>query len=345
MKRGQLDLPFHWIYILLAGVVIMLFFIGVVVKQKASSEKEISFTILTKLQGIFAGAALSDHTLNVVDIPHTRISFFCSEDGSASYQVGDQGFSSELPSQPFFTSSLIDGSTLVLWTLDFSLPFYVTNFLFLNSPSQSIIVIYDDTSPELKDQIERDVPSQFHLSFVPFPQFIASFSPSTPRVKLVFLTDPPPVLPASVQQISDNSVHAVKLTQTAASFYRKQGARLEYEAAVPLVRSFSEKDAAFYGALFSDDSTFYRCMMGKAFRRLSILSDIYQQRTERIIASYPPVDLCALQSDPHLFAALRERSLSCTPLFQDSCAGITSVGQTISEQNDHMQRSNCPALY
>ena len=47
---------------------ILLFFIGIVVKQKAVSEQELSVTLLTKFEGIFAGASLSQDTIRFTDI-------------------------------------------------------------------------------------------------------------------------------------------------------------------------------------------------------------------------------------------------------------------------------------
>lgn len=344
-RKGQLDLTFHWAYILIAGVVILLFFFAVVLQQKKSAEEELSAVTIEKLYRIFQGAALSDQTVHVLDIPQLSLSFECDENGDSFYRIGRGVFTRQLPLQPLFAPRGLETSQLVLWTLDFAFPFHVTSFLFLNAPSITTLIIYSDTSTQLKERIERDVPSQFGFVYVPLSQFTPGFHAPARSLRLVFLTDVPASLPIEIQQLPDGAVSIMKLAPAAATFYQKNGNRVSYGEAVPIIDSFSEKNPAFYGVIFSDDSVYYRCTMAKAFQRLASVGTVYQSRTERVINQFSPTDVCALQVDPETFRLLTAAAQPCGTHYIDSCISSFSFAQKIKEYNVQLQRSNCPALY
>lgn len=341
--KGQVSAPFHWIYVLIAGGIILLFFVGIVIKQKAVSEKELSITVLNKLDGIFTGAALSEQTTNIIDIPELELSFVCDESGYAEYRV--DGTAREIAVQPFFAPSFVETSRLVTWTLAFNMPFNVINFLFVGAPTITYLVVYDPLSPSLKEKLEQEVPAPFNFQYVAMAQFNDAIDIATPSVKLLFLNDPPATLPLPIRRLPDGQVRAVKLSDAAVTFYAKRGDGLAYQDAIALLHVFDDKNPALYGAVFSDDSVAYRCALGKAFRRMALLADIYQTRTERIVKSFPPTDVCALQADARLFGQIRDTAASCSPLSTDACGAVFSLGETVRQQNTNMQNSNCPALY
>lgn len=84
-------MPFHWIYIIVAGAAILLFFIGFVTRQQGAAEQQLSLSVTQKLDGIFTGAALSEQTVNVIDVPQLEFFFTCDDEGISEYQVGKRG--------------------------------------------------------------------------------------------------------------------------------------------------------------------------------------------------------------------------------------------------------------
>ena len=67
-KKAQIQVTFSWVYILIAGAVILLFFIGIVVKQKSISEENLATDVVRVMESIFTGAGVSEKTKNFVDI-------------------------------------------------------------------------------------------------------------------------------------------------------------------------------------------------------------------------------------------------------------------------------------
>ena len=64
-RKAQIETQFNWLFILVAGAVILIFFAGIVIKQKSSSEQKIAENVMTDLQSIFTGGSVSTGTLMV----------------------------------------------------------------------------------------------------------------------------------------------------------------------------------------------------------------------------------------------------------------------------------------
>ena len=67
-KSGQVQITFNWIYILIAGAVILLFFVGIVVKQKVVSEERLATDVVDILDSIFTAAGVSSKTKIFIDL-------------------------------------------------------------------------------------------------------------------------------------------------------------------------------------------------------------------------------------------------------------------------------------
>ena len=71
-KKTQLAMPFHWIFIIIAGALILLFFVSIIYKQKAVAEEKLSITLISAVEEILAGSGVGEEeTQNVIDIPKT----------------------------------------------------------------------------------------------------------------------------------------------------------------------------------------------------------------------------------------------------------------------------------
>src|SRR3989338_3659037 len=89
MKQAQIEVTFNWIYILIAGTVILLFFIGIAMKQKLSSEQQLSGDIVRTLQSIFTAASVSEKTKNTIDISGLQdyTFYFRCQEGTSEYGI------------------------------------------------------------------------------------------------------------------------------------------------------------------------------------------------------------------------------------------------------------------
>ena len=87
-KKGQLTLSFNWIFVMVAGAVILLFFVGLIVKQKDSSEQKLNFDVVNILESILVGSTVSEQTINTIDtsgISSMELFFECELDSDGGF--------------------------------------------------------------------------------------------------------------------------------------------------------------------------------------------------------------------------------------------------------------------
>ena len=68
MNKKGFEIQFNWIFVLVAGTAIILFFTVVVIKQKNVSETSTKATILKSMEAVITGASVSTDTTNIIDI-------------------------------------------------------------------------------------------------------------------------------------------------------------------------------------------------------------------------------------------------------------------------------------
>ena len=85
-KKGFIEIQFNWIFILVVGTIILIFFIMLIAKQKDVSEERVNKKILTYIDGILTGTEVRKKVTNTVDIPNIELEFGCD-----SYTIAKSG--------------------------------------------------------------------------------------------------------------------------------------------------------------------------------------------------------------------------------------------------------------
>lgn len=300
-KRGAFEVQFNWIFILIAGAVILLFFGMIITKQKAASEQKMVASFLTDLELIMTGSMVSKEALNFISIPNKEINF----EGCDFYYIGkgDARLKRDIKEKIIFAPDMIKGTKLTIWTLPWNIPYRVTNFLYLTSPQIRYIIVYDSGSSGFADEIEKLLPpetitideEEFNVMFrdkkrpdeIDDPGEILDLN--NYKVKFVILEDIDPTDTNDVKLVDLNrmeaeNVRAIKLDGDTESgtiyFYKKQGSKFILDVLSDLngEAPYLGK-ASLIGAIFAEDERMYECAMQSAFKRMRVVSDVYYDRT------------------------------------------------------------------
>ena len=139
-KRGQVETPVNWIFVLIAGTVILLFFGIVMFRVQDTSEKQADVSLITNMNSIISGIELSSSTSVLIeDLPPEKVLFECQ-----GYTLG--GLSGSYNQRLTFAPSNLNIRPLIVWTLDWSMPYFVSNFVYLSNPNLKYIFVYDQTN-------------------------------------------------------------------------------------------------------------------------------------------------------------------------------------------------------
>lgn len=292
-KRAQVEVTFNWIYIVIAGAVILLFFAGIIVKQKIASEQGLDQDVMRIMENIFTAAQVSENTKTVIDAGGLRdyTFYFKCEEGVTRYGLEGRSMPVEDTASPIFAPNQIQSSLFITWSVPYKLPFKVIDFLFVTSGNTKYL-LYGDTDrsrdfiraisntssgtqnqvgfnfQKIEDLQEIDPGKNFQIRIVDFKGEIKN------RDKL------PPAVEEKINSFLPERVTAVSFIGSGSStkiqyfFYDQEWKRYNSEL-LPLISSSEKNDAAFYAAIFSGNDAIYQCNMKKAFQRLYYMNEIY----------------------------------------------------------------------
>ncbi|MBT5739703.1 hypothetical protein HOI26_01260 [Candidatus Woesearchaeota archaeon] len=286
-KKAQIQLGFNWIYILIAGAVILLFFVGIVAKQKTSSEEKLSYDIVGVMDSIFTGASVAEKTKNFIDtsgLVDVEFYFSCKE-GLGEFGISGQSAAIQNAIDPLFSPSTIQTAEVITWSLPYHLPFKVVDFLFVTSKNTKYYLI-DDGGPFAFEFLNAT--DGINVESV---NGIGDFKPGNNReVRIIDLRNiisAGTSVPDSLKGLGDK-VSVAQLTSDGSVIYYKKDSdnRWRQQRSAPIISVDGERDAAKYAALFAADSEQYLCNMEKAMKRLTYVSEVYSGKVEDILAYY-----------------------------------------------------------
>jgi len=284
MTRKGFDIQFNWIFVMIAGALILGFFFTIAQKQRALSTEHLQRTLAVEVEEIFVDALVSKGTSQSLPLPEA-LEFDCEKGcvcdlkiASAKEPFGDKAI---------FAPQRVSGQDALVWTLDWKQPYRVMNFLFVTNPSIKYYFVYQSQQGKLLvDQLVKGLPppikksgkvvTQIDFGIVPKENLSVLTAEAYDQVKFVFVLFDPNVLgslvPASF--FRESQVSAINIEQDKLEFYEGKGSSLvmpnppESYAGLPML----------YAAMFAQNNVMYECGMRTAIRKLSYLSQLYLER-------------------------------------------------------------------
>lgn len=376
-KTGQMTLSFNWIFVLIAGSMILLFFVGIIVKQKSVSEQKLNFDVVTVMDSILTGSTVSERTINFVDISGLagfELYFDCElDDGGgyddlfAQYGISGSTASSELPMQVLFAPKTMEGTEMITWSLPYNMPFKVMDLLMVTSTSVKYYVIGGENT-EFRTDLENATDG-FTIEFI---SDVSEISPPGDlyHVRIIDLSGNTLIdngaVPDSLVNAEPGVVSGILVSQTLASvdYFVQDGDnwnKLTSSGSVPIINTgLEDKDAALYGALFSSDDESYKCNMMKAFKRYYLLTQLYQEKLDEMISYYGPDGPLEAQvytrckqwiSDntasnlEDVLSNMASTLTTCIEQGYDYCTELSQYAVEVHTLNEELGGDNCETLY
>ena len=346
MRKAQLSVQFNWIFVTIAGAIILLFFVGLVFKQKEVSDTNLIASVSEEFKAILTGAGLSTGTTNVIQIPKIEIKFAC-EDGDAWFGVDWErtGIRTPLPFEVIFAPDIVKGREIITWALDISAPFKILNLLHVTSPEIRYIFVGNN---KFADEVFSKVPKEILKErMISADDMDGVIDKKHDKVKFIFFSTAPEYI-SLPSFFKDVDVSAVQIFSERIVFYKKQGLSLIAEGDV-----FYLDERLVYGAIFSEDLDYFKCNLQKMYKRLSFVVDIYAQRERALIDYYAlnPIDPKARCKDFYWISdektyldLYKERADACS-LDIEKCSLLKSDIADVKSNNKVLKQKSCPLLY
>jgi hypothetical protein len=145
-KKAQTQVQFQWVFVLIAGAIILAFFVSLSVWYKSSQELKLEDTVVLKLKSLFTTAMESPRTAMPLQIPEMNLKFSCDflscRGHSCASEFSGGGVSSAIETDVLFAHTNLKSNMLVTWSLPWAVPFPVTNFLYVTNDKMRYILIH-----------------------------------------------------------------------------------------------------------------------------------------------------------------------------------------------------------
>ncbi len=360
-RKKAFEMQFHWIFILIAGGLILAFFFTVTQKQRAISQERLQLTLATDIENIFTGAIVSKGTAQSLPVPPQGIAFECSEGCDCDFRIGRAPRS--FGDKSLFAPDILKERKIKVWAQELKLPYRATNFLYLTNPNLKYYFVYNEGDLTLLNQLIKHIPLlREEDQLVPFMEYenittttLTSLKAEDyQHTKFIFLNANPPTLDDSFKK---KSFSAIKIDSNGVSFYEKDNTKFRN------VRTLSYIGLpSLYAAIFSQDHIMYACGLRTAFRKLSYVAQLYAERaaelqeksagagrdwcvygaidTSKPCENADPSTVIGMLCQQHKLA----RELSSN-LDQSKIAQLSPLMQQLDSQNRNYARQSCPELF
>jgi hypothetical protein len=366
-KKGIAEEQLHWVFILIAGTVILAFFANIVIKQKGISESKVAITVVRDLETVTTGASISKGTAQILDKPDFDLEFDC-EFCNCKYTM--KGNSKQLGDNIIFAPTRLTGRNIIAWTKDWNAPFRITNFLFLTTPLTRYYLVYE-SGDDVFDFINTTLPSTINKVDILNSEFTTKIQDHNyPQIKIVYININPLANPDHADHFSsfrikknDVSIVHIQTTAGGSSYDYDEGYITFYKLKDSSGTYIYEMDKgleddggtlsfigveSIFAAIFSHNYEIYSCNMAKAFEKMSFILGIYKDRIG-MISSYGhgcsgEYDNCNDKLND-LIDISDAMSSNILTNISSSFGSYQSIYSELDISNRQLQIRSCPSVY
>ncbi|MCH8004194.1 MAG: hypothetical protein IH934_06210 [Nanoarchaeota archaeon] len=323
LKRGMIGLQFNWIFILVSGAIVLVLITGIVMKQSSISKISTNALILRNLDDVLSSSEISTGTVNVVKIPKSKIEFECN-------RFSIDGISKQINGMNVFAPSVLEGDSIISMTLGWSIPFKVTNFVYLTNPRIRYVLVGDNFAKDIHDSLPSEISKDYYNNFNDIK------NKNDEEVRIVFFGQVPEF---------PSSLEGAKVTALKVSGDENKGSveffDVEDNKFVNKGISYYIRESTLLGAVFSGDIEIYECVMENVFEKLNVVSQVYERKTDNLRLFYKDQQ-CEQFYDPGSIETIKESSVIFS---QSSINNIDINAKNLKLQNKQSQLFSCPLIY
>lgn len=334
-RRAAIEAQFTWLFALLAGAVIFLFFVMFIRNWGESSEQTFCADVREHLTTVFVSSQTSLGTMNNISIPKLDIQFDCT-----GYNLPcRESFGNNI----IFSPERIEGHALITYALGWDMPYRSSNMLYLTQPEVRY-VFFTDVS-----EIYEMMPDAVNKELVSDGASLKD--QNSPAVRVVVKHDSSALdgLDLGALNSLDSDVLTLvgvkKLSaapETAEVTYFEKTGDTTYGPAATFTVIGEE---ALLGAVFSGSHELFECTLGRALERYQYVTEVYLNRaTELKSANLPKA--C---TDRYATAIVLLTDLYGEIITYSNDLGspgdIQKDVEDLSALNDQLKLFSCPTLY
>jgi hypothetical protein len=332
-KKAQVQVQFNWIYVSIAGAVILSIFVGIAIRMNQNAKEQIARDAINYFDEIFTSVQASENTENEISLPGLDLEVDTDEVACDYYSIAGTD-KSEMPIDftPFFSPHIIR-TRILSYALGWDMPFRVNYFIYMTSPEVAYVSVGEN-------KIMSELPEHLTLESV---DDAYDFENENYYKGRLFTTIDPESFNRHNSFNRHKDVSAIQINEASKSltFY-------EYDSG-----SFEEQGTTYYlddttliAAIYSESLGSYECNMIKSIERLNRFSTLLKNRAS-IIKNSDLLSICSSSSYSTAESLLddMEELTSQNKLDQSTVSGLISIRTELESLNKELNKKSCPTIY
>ena len=202
-KRGAIEVQFNWVFVLIVGALILIFFINISNAQRKNADQTLAFDLLSKVDLIMSGALAIPKTGQIFDMPNIDFNLECG-------RISTSGVSRQFPDRIVFGPDLIKGKRLVIWSQDWTVPYKVSNFLYMTTSGVRYIIVSANPTDTDAVNFRNALPDNITKEISTLSPAILT-DKNNYKIKLIFLDTVYPLTQSDIQSLTLPPVPAANL--------------------------------------------------------------------------------------------------------------------------------------
>ena len=336
-RKAFVEVQFNWVFVLIVGAIILIFFVSIVNSQKKQSDKNLAFDVLSNIDLILSSGLTVPKTGQIFDMPRLEFDSDCNS-------LTVFGVTRQFPDKIVFAPSKLKGLKLVVWSQDWNVPFKVTNFLYITTSDVRYIFVKPTGDASKVELLYNNTPN---ITKDLVTDLSGLVDKNNYKIRIVYFGSEIPTnpqLPSSsfITKMANEDVTAVLVNPTGkyVNFYKKNGNNFVQSGN----NYYYLEDPSIYGAIFAENEEVYVCSMEKAFKRLYYVSKILSERETALKSAYGGSICQGLRADNQM-NSIKTSAYNANVSKQDEFISIgTSESELIASNQNNLENS-CPSIY
>ncbi len=325
-KKGDVDVLFKWIFGVIAGAVILVFFVRLSYIHISGGESLEGNLLLVDVDDRLDALGISEGS-DMIDL---------KDDFSLGFNCGELTLNTfeRSTDKVVFAPLRLNGDNIYVWTDKWKFPYGITTFFYLNNPKNRVLLVADANKIEDVASLAKNIPLGFMVQTTTKqlfkPEAFSSQAKGSDKITVVFFG----AVTYAVQELKQaygNSVEVevieVNLDENRAKIYDNKGNTEEV---------FYLGEEMLYGLIFSGKE--YSCVKDIAIERLRAITDIYIEKTGRLMGKISENQNCVDLLNEERKMLERYKATSHEDEFYE-------LKDKIDKQNRKLEKEVGPAAY
>lgn len=349
-KKAAMEVQFNWIFVLIVGALIILFFVSVVNTVGKSSKKEISSTLNSRLKNIINQVSGDVENSRSVEMPGLTLQFECN-----NFEIKDSGNPQDIRYITLFSSDIIKGTELLAKTSSFEMPYPVDYFVYLTSKQIRYNFVNNNLNPQNKkllNSLIKELPINSTYQIVTDSKDV--INNNNFKEKFIFINENSNnILNADLSKLNsmkNNDITAINIIPSGdygeINYYVKSDTTFISDPEYPSSAYLSFP--MLVGAVISDASL-YECNVNKAMLKFKILTTIYSNRTTSFYNHYKGATDASDRNCLGAYSSLDNLNDMVDavnkPITKDNFMKISRQAENLETINNQALLNSCPMIY